>query len=131
MDAARRVVLVEGGLGLLWTVYGFGPQSAATLRAAWWVAAAGAVATPALLYLEEHRWTDWGAYRRGAMVIAATLGAVALAAAVVLATTLSVMTVVSVGLGGLGAGLLAYRVVYGLVYPVPESRLDREAGSAL
>jgi len=130
MDAARRVVLLECGLGLLWTVYGFGTQSAATLRAAWWVAACGAVAIPALLYLEEHRWTDWGVYRRGATTIAAVLVSVALAAAAVAVTTLSTGTVVSVGLGGLGIGLLAYRAVYGLVYPVPESRLDRVNGSA-
>jgi hypothetical protein len=127
MDAARRVVLVEGVLGTLWVVYGLG-QSLSTLRLAWWVAAGGAVGIAALLYLEEHRWTGWGAYRRGGTTIAAVLAAVALCGAVVVATDLAVVTVVRVGLGGVGVGLLCYRFVYGLVYPVPRSRIE-QAGS--
>jgi len=129
MDAARRVLLVEGVLGLLWLVYGLG-QSLSVLRAAWWVAAGGAVGTAALLYLEEHRWADWGPYRRGGTTIAAVLGAVALGGAVVVVTALAVTTVVRVGLGGVGVGLLCYRFVYGLVYPVPRSRVERAGGWA-
>jgi hypothetical protein len=127
MDAPRRVVLVEGMLGLLWVVYGMVP-SLSTLRSTWWLAVGGAVGVATMLYLEEHRWTDWGAYRRGGTTIAAVLGAVALCAVVVVATTLEVTTVVQVGLGGVGVGLLCYRFVYGLVYPVPPSRVE-SAGS--
>ena len=129
MDTARRVVLVEGVLGLLWVVYGL-VASLSTLRSTWWIAFGGAVGIATMLYLEEHRWTDWGPYRRGGTTIAAVLLAVALCAVVVVATPLSVTTVVSVGLGGMGLGLLCYRLVYGVVRPVPRSRVDRANGSA-
>ncbi|QPV61814.1 hypothetical protein I7X12_13770 [Halosimplex litoreum] len=124
MDTARRVVLLEGTMGTLWIALGVVNVGLAGLRAAWWVAFAAAVATVAVAYTDEHDLFGWGDWRRYA---AATVGVVAAAVAVGLvavATDLVVLTVVSAGLAGMGAGLLCYRFVFGVVRPVPKSRLD-------
>ncbi|QLH77066.1 hypothetical protein HZS55_07065 [Halosimplex rubrum] len=124
MDAARRVVLFEGGMGVVWIALGALNVGVAGLREAWWVALAAAVATVAVTYTDEHDlfgWDDWQRYAAAVVGVVAAAVAVGL---VVLATSLVVLTVVSAGLAGMGAGLLCYRFVYGVVRPVPQSRLD-------
>jgi O-antigen/teichoic acid export membrane protein len=111
-------------MGGLWIALGSMNVGVAGLREAWWVALAAAVATVAIAYTDEHDLFGWNDWRRYA---AATVGVVAAAVAVGLvavATDLIVLTVVSAALAGMGAGLLGYRFVYGVVRPVPKSRLD-------
>ncbi|WP_436929930.1 hypothetical protein [Halosimplex halobium] len=123
MDAARRVVLLELGMGLLWLGYGFGMTGFAGLRSGWWLAVPAAAGTVALMYAEEHRVADWDPYYRGGLAIALVVGFTAVVGAVGALTALSVVDAIAVAMTGIGAGLLPYRFVYGVVRPVPESRL--------
>ncbi|MFC7193531.1 hypothetical protein ACFQL4_00940 [Halosimplex aquaticum] len=63
-------------------------------------------------------------FYRYALAIVGVVAVVAVCGAVVVATDMVVLTVVSVVLAGMGAGLLGYRIVFGVLRPVPESRLD-------
>lgn len=131
MDASRRVVLFEGGMGLLWTLFGLGNGGFDGLREAWWLAVLAGVATVALVSADEQRFTHWDGYRRGALAIASVVAATVLVGAVVVATTIPVQTAVSIALVGIGLGLLVYRLVYGVVRPVPRARLDRAGDRAV
>ena len=51
----------------------------------------------------------------------ASAGVVAL---VTVLTELVVLTITGAALAGTGAGLLSYRVVFGVIRPLPECRLD-------
>jgi DNA-binding transcriptional LysR family regulator len=124
MDAARRVVLLEGGMGALWIGLGVLNVGVDGLREAWWVALAAAVATVTVAYTDEHDSLGWSDWRRYAAAVVGVVAVAVAVGAVALATDLVVLTVVSAALAGMGAGLLPYRLVYGVVRPVPESRLD-------
>ncbi|QLH81500.1 hypothetical protein [Halosimplex pelagicum] len=123
MDTARRVVLLEVGMGAIWIALGVLNVGVAGLREAWWVALAAAVTTVAVTYTDEHDLLGWSDWRRYAAAIVAVVAIAVAVGVVAIATDLVVLTVVSGGLAGMGAGLLGYRFVYGVVRPVPESRL--------
>ncbi|WP_123536277.1 hypothetical protein [Halosimplex salinum] len=131
MDAARRVLLLEGGMGALWAVYGLVTTSVATVVGAWWLAVPSAVTVVALTYAEDHRMMDWDPYRRGAVAIAAVVVGVAVVWLLAILTSLAVVETIGVGITGMGAGLLGYRIVYGVVRPVPEARLAAESGQSV
>ncbi|WP_415378661.1 hypothetical protein [Halosimplex sp. TS25] len=124
MDAARRVVLFEGGMGVAWILLGLLNVGVAGLREGWWLGLAALAATVATVYADEHRVVDVDEWYRYALAIVGVVAAVAVCGAVVVVTDMVVLTVVSVVLAGMGVGLLAYRVVFGVLRPVPESRLD-------
>jgi len=124
MDAARRVVLLEGGMGVLWIALGALYDGVVGLRAAWWVALAAAVATAVVAYTDEHGLHGQDDWRRYAAAAAGVVGAAIALAFVVFVTDLAALTVVDAGIVGMGVGLLCYRFVYGVVRPVPQSRLD-------
>ncbi|WP_436923191.1 hypothetical protein [Halosimplex amylolyticum] len=124
MDTARRVVLFEGGMGAAWILLGVLNVGVAGLREAWWLCLAALVATVATAYADEHRVVALDEFYRYAVAIVGVVAAVAVCGAVVALTDVAVLTVVGVVLAGIGAGLLGYRVVYGVLRPLPESRLD-------
>jgi len=131
MDTARRVVLLECGMGVLWIGLGVLNVGLADLRAAWWIALAAAASTVAVAYTDEHDLFGWSDWRRYAAAVAGVVAAAVAVGLVVLATDLVVLTIVSAALAGMGTGLLAYRFVYGVVRPVPESRLDAAGDRAV
>lgn len=124
MDTARRVVITETGMGVLWILLGVVNVGIDGFRGTWWLVALAAVATAALVYADEQRLGDWDEFSRGALAIAGVLAAVVAVWVVVWVTTLSVPTAVSAAMAGTGVGLVGYRVVFGVVRPVPESRLE-------
>ncbi|ELZ27746.1 hypothetical protein C475_07490 [Halosimplex carlsbadense 2-9-1] len=124
MDAARRVVLLECGMGALWIALGALNVGVAGLREAWWLALVAAVVTVAVAYVDEHDLFGWDDWRRYAAAIVCVVAATVAVGLVVVATELVVLTVVSAALAGMGVGLLSYRFVYGIVRPVPKSRRD-------
>ena len=131
MDAARRVVLLELGMGLLWLALGVLNVGIDGLGQVWWVAAGSFLAGVTAVYADEHDlhgWDDW--YRAAATVVGVVAWVIAVGIVVVL-TKLSVLTVVGGALAGLGAGLLCYRFVYGVVRPVPKARLERASGRSV
>jgi len=115
-------------MGLVWAAYGLVVTPTATLREWWWVAALAAVVTAAGAYASDHELAGFRTRRQGVALVAGFLAALAGAAGLVAATDLSVDAAVPVGIGGLGIGLLVYRVTFGVVLPVPEYRLERASG---
>jgi hypothetical protein len=131
MNAARRVLLVDGSMGFVWAVYGFLLRPAATFREWWWVAALAAAVAAVGMYASDHGLAGFRTRTQGMALVAGFLAVVAGAAGLVAATGLSVDAAVPVGIGGLGLGLLAYRVAFGVVLPVPEDRLERAGERAV
>lgn len=124
----RRVLLFDYGFGLLVLAVGLLTRPDGALASRWWLAPlAGAVAA-ALLFADERdalaRFEAYEAQHHRAAVAAALL---AVLAAALLATLLGgvVGAVASVALAGVGLGVLAYRVAFGLLLPIPRPRLRR------
>ncbi|WP_459194474.1 hypothetical protein [Halosimplex sp. J119] len=124
MEAARRIVLFEAGMGAAWILLGVLNAGPDGLRDGWWLAVAAFVATAGATYADEHRLVDVDEWHRYAFAIVSVVAATAGCAVVIVATDMAVLTVVGVGFVGMGAGLVVYRVVYGVVRPLPESRLE-------
>lgn len=124
MDAARRVVLFELGMGLVWVLLGATSIGPADLREAWWTSVLAFVALVAVVYADEHRVVAWDEWQRYAAAVVGVIASTVLVGVVAVLTDLALVTVIGAALVGTGAGLLSYRTVYGVVRPVPESRLD-------
>lgn len=124
MDPARRVVLFETVMGVAWILLGVLNVGFAGLREGWWLAVVALVATVATTYADEHRVIAVDEFYRYALAIVGVVAATVGCGIVVVVTDMVIMTVVSVVLAGMGVGLVSYRVVYGVLRPVPESRLD-------
>lgn len=125
MDAARRVLLVDGASGAVWLLLGALNAPGGSLASLWWVAAAGFAVAFAGLYGSEHGlfWLEreWvGVAVAGLLLLALPFG---LAAALV--TETDPRAGLTVGMIGAGVAVLCYRAVFGLLRPVPESRLER------
>lgn len=108
-------------------MYGLGPESLATAAAYWWLGVGTAVPAVAGMCAEDHLLAEWDEGRHIGAAIVFPLATVAVGGALVVTTDLAAPTPAGVGLGCLGAGVLGYRPVYGVVLPVPAARL--EAGS--
>ena len=120
MDVQRKVVLADGGMALPWILLGvlFAEQVSADF---WWIGALIAFGTIGTAWAGEHGVvSEWATV---AAVIAAgvALFAIGLTGGADLVTD----ALVPVGLAGMGVGLLAYRVYFGLLRPIPEDRLRR------
>lgn len=112
-------------MGASWILLGVLYVDLASLRAAWWLGVLATVAAAALWYAEEHGVLGGDEFTLSVVGIVSVIAAVVVCGVVAVVTDLSVQTVVSVTLAGIGVGLLGYRVVYGAVLPVPERRLER------
>jgi hypothetical protein len=122
MDAERRLVLFEGGMGAAWLALGAAQAGPDGLRAGWWLGLVAVVGTVGSTYAIEHDLVPTNVFARYTFTVVGVLLSVLAAATVTLVTALSPLTVVSVALAGMGLGLLGYRAVFGLLRPVPESR---------
>ena len=131
MDAARRVVLLEGGMGLLWVALGALYVGLDGLGEAWWVVAGSLLAGVAAVYADEHDVHGLDEWYRAAATVVGVVAWVTAVGIVVVLTELSVLTVVGGALAGLGAGIVCYRFVYGVVRPVPKARLERAGGRSV
>jgi len=111
-------------MGVLWLALGVTNVGLDGLREGWWVALAAVVVTVVVAYTDEHDPFGRNDWRRYAAAVVGVVAAAIAVGLVALVTDLDVLTVVSTALAGMGTGLLGYRFVYGVVRPVPESRLD-------
>jgi len=124
MNAARRVVLLECGMGVLWILLGLLYVGRSGIRDAWWVALVALVGTVGVVAADEHRLVAWDEWYRAAAAIVGVIASVIVVAAVAVLTDLVVLIVVGAALAGSGTGLVAYRLVFGVVRPLPDARLD-------
>lgn len=124
MNAARLVVLLECGMGVLWLLLGVLNVGRSGLQESWWVAVLALVLTVAVVGADEHRLVEWDQWYRYAAAIVGVIASVVAVGTVAVVTDLVVLTIIGAALAGTGAGLLAYRVVFGVVRPLPASRLD-------
>ena len=124
MNVARRVVLLECGMGVLWMLLGLLNVGRSGIRDAWWVAVLALVVTSSVVGADEHRLVDWDDWYRYAAAIVGVIASVVAVALVAVTTDLVLLTIIGAALAGTGAGLLAYRVAFGVIRPLPESRLD-------
>lgn len=119
MDATRRVVLTDVGLGVLCVALGLlyaGPAAVPY----WWLVPVTAVVTAGLTWADDHGavGSEWAV-----ITVVAAFGATLLVLGFVAGSDLVSTAVVPTVLVGLGAGAVPYRVYFGLVRPVPEGRL--------
>ena len=123
MDPRRKVLLADGGMGLVLAVYGLALADPSQLASAWWLPTTAAVVAVAWMYASEHLLVGVDATKQlGAYFLVFVL-IIASLAALVAWTPLTLTPVLRFGFGGLGAGLVCYRLVYGVVLPVPSARL--------
>jgi len=125
MDATRRIVLLEAGMAAMWVALALLEVGLEGLGEVWWVAVLSAVGFAAFYYVDEHRLAGdngWSPYALAVVLV--VTGAVG-TGAIVVVTGQSVPKTVAGTLVGAAIGLLGYRFVYGVVRPVPESRLER------
>lgn len=119
MDADRKVLLTDGAVGLASAGNGlfFAGEAAVDL---WWVGVLVAAVVAGLAWATEHRVVgDWAA-----ILLVAAFGLAMVGLGVSGLAELVETGVVPVTLVGVGVGIIAYRVYYGFVRPVPPSRLE-------
>lgn len=117
MDAERKAVLVDVGLGLLLLATGAFYADQGSLRY-WWLAVVVAVSTGGSAWADDH-----GAIGGWTTILVVAVFGVGLIGLGLLAGPDLVENVLPTMLLGLGAGLVPYRLYFGLVRPVPEGRL--------
>ena len=120
MDAERRVLLVDLGLGIVAIASGLVSMGPGAVDV-WWIGGLVAVATAVLAWSEEHEvvggWTTIG------LVLAFGLAFVAIG--YLFGSDVVANVALPVAIAGLGVGLVGYRGYFGLVRPVPDRRLRR------
>lgn len=120
MDVERKVVLLEVALALSWIWLGvaFAGRTAVDL---WWLATPIGLGMTGIAWVSDHgvvsEWTTVGA--------TVAFGVALFAAALAGHADFVEDVVIPVTFVGMGVGLLAYRLYFGLVRPVPEYRLRR------
>lgn len=118
MDASRKAVVVDVGLGVLCVAMGllFASRDGVGY---WWLVPVTAVAAGGFTWADDHGvvggWAVVGAV--------SAFGVAVLALGSVLGSAFVSTVVVPLVLIGLGAGIVPYRLYYGLVRPVPAGRL--------
>ncbi|SFS13068.1 hypothetical protein SAMN05216559_4191 [Halomicrobium zhouii] len=117
MDAERKAVVVDVGLGALCVAMGLLYASRGALPY-WWLTAVTALLTVALAWADDHGvvggWTT--------VVVVAAFGVAVLALGLVAGPAV-VSAVIPAVLAGIGAGIVPYRLYYGVVRPVPSGRV--------
>jgi len=126
MDAARKVLLLDSLLGVVWIGTGLSITAPTVVASVGWLVGTTALAVVGLRSAEEHGYAPADSLRWFGAAIASVLvvGVVAVVATTAL-FTFDATVAVSAILVGLGVGVLGYRLVYGVVRPVPERRLER------
>lgn len=118
-------------MGTVWLLSGLVNAPVGTLRSAWWAVAAGLALTSVGMYVSERGlgWAedDWA----GVAAVGLLMLMLPLVVAATLLTRTAPAAVVASGLVGFGAGLACYRLVFGLVYSIPERRLERAGDRAV
>lgn len=119
MDARRKVLLTDLAVGLASVANGlfFGSAAAVDL---WWVGGLVAVGGGGLAWATEHGVLG----ERATILLVAAFGLAMLGLGVSGLAELAETGVIPVTLVGIGVGIVAYRVYYGVVRPVPASRLE-------
>lgn len=121
----RTILLADCGSGLAIAVLGALATTPETIGRAWWLVVVTGLLTGVATYVDEQRLEgrDWRArltfYGAAAGVLAALL------AGVVAATSLGPSVALTVAVVGFGLATVVNRLVYGVVYPVPQRRLER------
>jgi hypothetical protein len=132
MDAQGKVLLFDSLLGIVWIVAGLTFADPAAVAGVWWFVGVAAAAAAGALALEEHGYTPEGSLQWFAIAVAGVLavGVVTVAAVSILLEPTATVAVSALQVG-LGLGVIAYRLLYGLVWPVPDARLDRAREQAV
>jgi len=130
MDAARRVLLLDFGMALSWIALGALQASPATLAGRWWVVALAFAVTVGTWHVGDRRTArrgGWAAVAVGGLALFVLPFALALA----LLTVGPPISLIAAGLVGVGLGVCGYRTLYGLVWSIPEHRLERARGRSV
>jgi len=125
MDAAQKALLLDSLLGIVWIVTGLSVTAAGLVASVWWLVGIAGLAVVGLLTAEEHGYTPAHSLRWFGFVI---VGVLVVGLVAVVATTrlfaFDATVASSAILVGLGIGVLGYRLVYGVVRPIPDARLE-------
>jgi len=123
MDVERKVVLADSGIALTGVVLGLLYAEPVTAEF-WWVGALATIGTAGATWASEHGVvSDWAG-----VAAVAVFGVALFAVGLTWGADLVADALVPAGLAGMGAGLLPYRLYYGVVRPVPERRLRSARG---
>jgi hypothetical protein len=121
----KRILLADCGSGILILVLGGLAITPDVLGSVWWLAVVSTLLTGAATYADEQRLEGASVRRRLAVYLGTTALLGALLVGVVAATPLGPGLVLSTAVAGFGLATLVNRVVFGVVYPIPQRRLRR------
>lgn len=121
----RTILIVDCGSGIAIALLGALATTGELLGRTWWLVIAATVFFAVATYIDEQSLTTADMSRRLQFYLSTagiTLGGFAL---VVVTTGLGVSVVTVVAITGFGLATLGNRLVYGVVYPIPQGRLTR------
>ncbi|MBX0286656.1 hypothetical protein [Haloarcula salinisoli] len=121
----KRILLADCGSGLLILLLGGLAISPTTLGQVWWIAVVTTLLSGAATYADEQRLEGASVRRRLTVYLGTVVLLGALLVGVVAATPLGPGLVLSTAVAGFGLATLVNRVVFGVVYPIPQRRLRR------
>lgn len=120
-----RILLADCGSGLLILVLGGLAITPDVLGSVWWLAVVSTLLSGGATYADEQR-LEGASVRRRLTVYLGTVAAMGtVLVGVVAVTPLGPGLVLSTAVAGFGLATLVNRIVFGLVYPIPQRRLRR------
>jgi len=121
MDTRTKVVLLDGFLGLVQLATALVFAGPGALVEHWWLVVVAALGTAGFATAGDRGYTlDDSAWEFAIVLVAL----VAVSVLVVLVTDPPVSTVGAL-LFGVGTGILTYRLVFGVIRPVPARRIEQ------
>ncbi|WP_018256363.1 hypothetical protein [Halomicrobium katesii] len=121
MDTRAKIALLDGFLGVVQIIAALGLAETGTLVEHWWLVVATALGTVGFAIAGDRGYTPddstWGFTAVVVAVVAASLLAV-------FVVNPPVPTVAALQFG-VGSGILTNRLLFGVVWPVPTSRIER------
>lgn len=121
----RRILLADCGSGLLILVLGGLAITPDVLGSVWWIAVFVTLLSWAATYADEQRLQGASIRRRLTVYLGSLAVAGAVLVGVVTATPLGPGLVLATAVAGFGLATIVNRVVFGVIYPVPQCRLRR------
>jgi len=113
------------GSGLLILVLGGLAITPDILGRVWWLAVVTTLLTGAATYADEQRLDEASIRRRLTVYLGSVVVLGALLIGVVATTSLGPGVVLSTAVAGFGLATTVNRVVFGVIYPIPQRRLIR------
>jgi len=121
----KRILLADCGSGLLILVLGGIAITPEILGEVWWLAVGATLLSGAATYADEQRLEGASVRRRLTVYLGSVAAMGALLIGVLVVTSLGPGLVLSMAVAGFGLATLVNRLVFGVIYSIPERRRIR------